>query len=34
MDDKFDENAIREILTRIESKKMKIDEYYSHLLFY
>ena len=34
MDDKFDENAIREILTRIESKKMKIDEYYSHLLSY
>ena len=34
MDDKFDENAIREILNRIESKKMKIDEYYSHLLSY
>ena len=34
MDDKFDENALREILNRIESQKMKIDEYYSHLLSY
>ena len=34
MDDKFDENAIKEILNRIESQKMKIDEYYSHLLSY
>ena len=34
MDDKFDENAIKEILNRLETKKMKIDEYYSHLLSY
>ena len=34
MDDKFDENAIKEILNKIESNKMKIDEYYSHLLSY
>ena len=34
MDDKFDENAIKEILNRIEANKMKIDEYFSHLLSY
>lgn len=34
MDDLFDENAIREILKRIENRQMKIDEYFSHLLSY
>ena len=34
MDDNFDENAVREILNRIERNKMKIDEYFSHLLSY
>ena len=34
MDDKFDDNAIREILRRIENRQMKIDEYFSHLLTY
>ena len=34
MDDKFDDNAIREILKRIERLKMKVDEYFSHLLSY
>ena len=34
MDDKFDDNAIREILRRIENRQMKVDEYFSHLLSY
>ena len=28
MDDKFDDNAIREILRRIENRQMKVDEYF------
>ena len=28
------ENAIKEILNRLQSKKMRIDEYFSHLLSY
>ena len=34
MDDVFDENAIREILRRIEGRQMRVDEYFSHLLAY
>ena len=34
MDDLFDDNAIREIIKRIEGRQMKIDEYFSHLLSY
>ena len=33
-DDKFDESVIKKILNIIETKKMKIDEYFSHLLSY
>ena len=34
MDDKFDDNAIREILKRIENRQMRVDEYFTHLLSY
>ena len=34
MDDRFDDNAIREIIKRIENRQMRVDEYFSHLLTY